>query len=211
MSFLRTLAVFVLSFIFTSTVFIAVSYASMGNLLRKESVKEFLNVEGAKFIEEQCQKDCNQSSSPTCLQNCSSTSANQTTTLVDKAVDELYQKQFYGLTLNEVSSFSYSFLLYFVLILLSGGLLFIASKNPFSTLGKNLVMTSLSLFVTSFSTQFVITFVNLPLDLSKAVNDFLSSSFDKQINIAIILLSIGIIFIMIDYFIRKRKKKTILS
>lgn len=209
MSFLRSLTVFIISFVFTTFIFIAITSQTMGNLIQKDSVKGFLNIEGTKLIDQQCEEQCSQftENSTECLQECETYLANQTGVLVDKATDEIYQRNFFGINLNEVSSTASEYLIYLIIGIISGLSLFIASKTPFSTLGKNMISISVSLFVLVLFMRMIVVIVNVPMDIGKDFIDYLSPGLDQQVKYGIILLIIGIVLLVVNYIIKKKTLK----
>jgi tetrahydromethanopterin S-methyltransferase subunit D len=48
--------------------------------------------------------------------------------------------------------------------------------------------------------------VNLPFNLGEAIKDYFSPSFNQLMNYGIIFLIIGIILIIINYLLKRRKK-----
>jgi len=209
MSFLRSLTVFILSFVFTTFIFIAITSQTMGNLIQKNSVKGFLNTEGTKIIGQECEDQCKQYTEniTACLQDCEVYLSNQTSTLVDKVTDEIYQRNFFGINLNEVSSTVSGYLIYLIIGIIFGVLLFIASKTPFSTLGKSLISISISLFVLVLLLRTIVIIVNAPMDIGKDFINYLSPGLDQQLKYGIILLIVGIVFLIINYIIKKRAEK----
>jgi hypothetical protein len=208
MSFLRSLAVFIISLIFVSTILMAITAYSIGNLIQKESMKDFIKVESMQFIDQQCQENCNQYTEykEACIQLCIADLTNQTQTGVDKAVDEIYQKQIFNTNLEEISFLLSQYILFAVIGIFSGILLLIASKTPLLTLGKDFISIAISLFISSFTPQFMMASVNLPFNLGEAIKDYFSPSFNQLMNYGIIFLIIGIILIIINYLLKKRKK-----
>lgn len=209
MSFLRSLSVFILSSIFTSAIFIAITSYTLGNLIQKESIKGFLDNEGTKIINQQCDEQCKQytSNRTECLQDCEVYLNNQTKTLIGAVTDEIYQRNFFGMNLNEVSSTSSEYLIFLIIGIIFGMLLLVASETPFSTLGKNLITISISLFILYFAMNFIIVFVNLPLDLGKDFIDYLSSGLNLSAKYGIVLLAMGIVLVAVNYAIRKDKSE----
>jgi len=208
MPFLRSLAVFLLSLTFVMTVLMAITSYSVGGLVQKSSIKDFIKSESGKFIDQQCQSQCEQypDYKNTCIQLCTAELTNQTQAGVDKAVDEIYQKQFFNVTLDELSSLLNQYILFLIIGVISGILLLFASRTPILTLGKDFISVAISLFISSFTPKFIIASVNLPFDLGKAISDYFSPSFNQLLNYGIIFLVIGIVLIIINYLLSRRKK-----
>lgn len=209
MSFLRSLTVFILSLIFTASIFTALTSYTIGNLIQKNSLKEFIKSEvSTDFINSQCQDKCSQYTDykETCIQLCITELTNQTQTSINKAIDEIYQQKFFNITLNEISSALSQYILFFVIGTISGILLLIAPKTPLLTLGKNFISISISLFISSITPQLLIISTNLPFNLGEAIRNYFSSGFNRQIQFGIILLVTGIVLTLIDYYIKRKKK-----
>ena len=181
----------------------------MGNLIQKDSIKGFLNIEGTKIIGLECENQCSQSTEniTECLQECQTYLSNQTGVLVDKATDEIYQRKFFGVSLNEVSSTTSNYLIHLIIGIVFGLLLFVASKTPFSTLGKNLISVSISLFILVIFMRTILVIVNLPLNIGKDFIDYLSSGLDQQLIYGIVLLITGIALLIVNYIIKKKAQK----
>jgi len=181
----------------------------MGKLIQRDSVKGFLNTEGTKLIGQQCEEQCSQltENDTECLQECETYLSNQTGVLVDKATDDIYQRDFFGINLNEVSSTSSDYLIYLVIGIISGLSLFVASKTPFSTLGKNMISISISLFVLVLLMRTIVVIVNAPMDIGKDFIDYLSPGLDQQVKYGIILLIVGIVLLVVNYIIKKKTLK----
>jgi len=210
MPFLRSAASYMLSFIFVTSILLAITSYNIGSLIEKDSIKNFIRLQmGPDFIKNQCQDKCEQRQEygENCTQLCIADLTNQTEIGIDKTLDEIYQKKFFNLDLDDFTTFLGNYLLFAVVGIISGILLLFASLTPLSTLGKNLISISISLFISSILPQFMTTSVNLPIDLGKAVNDYFSSGFNEQIIYGIIFLVSGLVLILINYYLNKRKVK----
>jgi uncharacterized membrane protein YwzB len=207
MSLLRSLAVFILSFTFITAVLFALTSYDLDKVVQKDAIKGFIRIQGLKHVDDQCQEECSQNPYESCLSDCKIQKTNQIQTGVDKAVDELYDKKIFGVTLEELSSFLSYYLLFAAIGIFSGILLFFASENPFSTIGKDFITIAVSFFISSLTPDFVTASVNLPFDLGRAISDYLSPAFSQQMNYAIVFFVAGIIFIVVDYLLAKRKAK----
>ena len=191
------------------TVLMAITSYSVGGLVQKSSIKDFIKSESGKFIDQQCQENCKQypDYKDACIQLCITELTNQTQSSVDKAVNEVYKQKFFGISLDEISSLLIQYFLFFIIGIVFGILLLVASKTPFLTLGKNFISIAISLFISSITPQFIIASVNLPFNLGQAIKDYLSPSFNQQMYYGIILLITGIVFVIINYILSKRKMK----
>lgn len=209
MSLLRGLAVFILSSIFIFAIFTAITSYTLGSLIQKDSIKAFIKSESLNVIDKQCQDQCSQYADykDACIQICSNELTNQTQTGVDNAVNTVYQQKFFGATLDQISSLLSQYVLFLMIGVFLGALLLVVSQTKLLTFGKNFITLAVSLFISSFTPQFIIAVINLPFNLGEAIKNYLSSGFNQQLQYAIILLIAGVILIIIDYSLDRRKKK----
>jgi hypothetical protein len=208
MSFLRSLAIVALSLIFTSSFFIGITSFTMGNLIQRESIKQFITTEGLKAADQQCHHECAQKADyQSCLGNCTENLNEQVNDVVGTAIDEIYKQNFLGTNLNDVSYQATQYLIYIIIGAVAGLVLFFSSEKPFSTVGKDLITIAISIFITTLSTNFLIGYANLPLDLGKAFSNYLSAGFAQQDFCGILFLVAGIVVLAINYAIQRRKKK----
>jgi hypothetical protein len=180
----------------------------MGDVIQKESVKTFIKTQlspslAAQQCEEYC-KDRNETKG-VCTQLCLSQISNKTEESVNGAVDEIYKKEFFGITINDVSYFISQFLIFVVLAVVSAALVLFVSQTPLTTLGKNMISVSISLFISSFSPDFLFLSSNLPF--IQSIFDYLASAFKQQMNFGIIFLIAGIALLAVGYTMKYRKSK----
>lgn len=209
MPFLRSLATFILSFLFATSILMAITSYNIGNLIQKESIKNFIKSESLKYVSQQCENQCDQypEYKELCVQRCLAETTNQTEVGVNKAVDDIYQQKLLDMvSLDEASSLLSQYLLFLVIGVICGVLIFFASKAPFKTLGKDFISISISLFISSIIPQFIIASVNLPFDLGQAIKDYLSPSFSQLMSYGIAFLVAGIVLIIINYLLERRKE-----
>jgi hypothetical protein len=191
---------------------LAITSYNIGALIEKDSMKRFIGSQfSSDFINKQCQSKCDQYQlqRESCIQTCALDLTNQTQVGIDKALNEIYEKKFFNFSLNDFTSFLSKYLLFAVIGIISGILLLFVSPTPFSTLGKNFVTISISLFISDILPQLMTASVNLPLDLGQSINDYFSSGFNHQLIYGIIFLIAGIVFILINYYLNKRKDKKV--
>jgi hypothetical protein len=209
MSFWRSAASYVLSFIFATAIVLSITSYDIGNTIEKNSIKDFIRFEmGPSFIKEQCQNKCSQyQDKEECNQFCISDLTNQTQLGIGKTLDEIYDKKLFGITLNEFILFLNNYPMFAAIGIVAGILLLFASITPLSTLGKNFVTISVSLFISALIPYFMTASVNLPLDLGGAMGNYFSSGFNQQIVFGIIFIAAGLILILINYALDRRKSK----
>ena len=210
MSLLRGLAVFILSSIFILSVFMAITAYTLAPLIQKDSITAFFRSASLSVVNDQCQKDCSQYTDykDTCLQTCPTELTNQTETGVDDAVNSIYQQKFFGVTLEQMSALLSQYVLLLVIGIVTAVMLLFVSKNPFSTLGKDFATLAASLFISSFTPQFIIASVNLPFNFGDAIKNYFSAGFNQQFQYAVVFMVSGIILIVIDYLLSRRESKT---
>jgi hypothetical protein len=209
MSFARSLAVFVLSFIFASSILMGITSYNIGNLIQKKSIKVFIKTESMSFINDQCKENCAPypEYKDLCIDQCLATLTNETESSVNKAVDGIYQQKLANwVSLDELASFMSQYVLFFVIGIIVGIMILIASKTPFLTLGKDFISIAISLFISSVTPEFMLASINLPFDLGKAIKEYFSPGFRYLLYYGIIFLAVGIILIIIDHFLEKRKR-----
>lgn len=208
MSFLRGLSSFLLSFVFVTFILLAITSYNIGSLIQKNSIKNFIASESLKFVDVECEKQCDQypEYKEECMQACKEDLRNQIEFGVNKAVNEVYQKQFFNISLDFLALFLSQYFLFFLLGVLSGILLIFVSKTPFLTFGKNFVSISISLIASSFIPQFITASVNLPFNLGEAISNYFLQGFSQQMNYGIIFLALGVILIISHFLIKKFKK-----
>jgi hypothetical protein len=208
MSFKRSLAILVLSLVFTSAFFIGITSYTMGRFIERDSIKQFITDQGLKAAGQQCQHECNQNAEyQSCLGNCTQSMGNQVDQVVGTAIDELYVQNILGTSLNEMSKAASQYMMFIIIGAVAGLLLIFASEKPISTVGKDMITIAITLFISTLSTSLLIGYANLPLDLGKAFSSYLSPGFSQQNFYAIIFLTLGIVMLAANYINQRRKKK----
>lgn len=217
MSVLRSLAVFLISILFTFTVFMTVTSYTLGDLIQKENLKTFIKTELSpsflEQLEQQCEDPClnfTGEQKQICMEICISELTNKTDIegTVNKAVDEIYKKEFFNITINDLASLLSQFILFAVLAFISGALILVISEAPLTSLGKNLISVSISLFIAGFLPNLLMVSSNIPVEEVKEVfSGYLAQGLNQQTFFAIIFVVIGIVLIITDYIIKRRKKK----
>ncbi|MFH1229147.1 MAG: hypothetical protein V1678_01845 [Candidatus Aenigmatarchaeota archaeon] len=207
MSFSRSLAILILSLIFTSSFFLGISSYTLGDLIQRESIKQFMTDQGMKLAGQQCQHECgNDADYKGCIGNCTTSLNNQVNSVVGTAIDEIYKQSLFGTTLNEISYLASQYFIFLIIGTLAGVAMFIISKNPFSTLGKDLITIAISLFISTFSTNLIVGYANLPIDIMKALSDYFAPGFNLQNIFGLVFLAVGIAFLVINRMKHIKKK-----
>jgi hypothetical protein len=207
MSFSRSLAILILSMIFTSAFFLGISSYTLGNLIQRDSIKQFMTNEGMGFAGQQCQHECNgESNYQGCISNCTASLNGQVNSVVGTAIDEIYKQSIFGTTLNEIAYLASQYLIFLVIGSLAGVAMFMISKTPFSTVGKDLITIAISLFISTLSTNMIVGYANIPVDIMRALSEYLASGFMLQNIIGLAFLAAGIAFLAINRFMQRKKK-----
>ena len=101
MSILRGLAVFLISMLFTFSVFMTITSYTLGDLILKENLKTFIKSElSPSLLGQECENHClsfTGEKKQACIQLCLSELGNRTEETINTAVDEVYGKEFYGI------------------------------------------------------------------------------------------------------------------
>jgi hypothetical protein len=209
MSILRDLAVFLISALFTFSVFMAVTSYTLGEPLQKENLKEFIETGIApEMLEQKCDDFCadfEEVQKQACIELCISEIGNKTSDTVSKAVDDVYDKEFYGISVEQMTYYLNQFILFFILSIASGALILFVSKEPLGHLGKNLITVSITLFITGFSPNLIMSFSNLPVE--ELLSSYLGQGLEQQKILAIIFIVAGIALVITNYIMKRRKKK----
>jgi len=213
MSLLRKLSTYILSSLFIILAFTMVTSYAIGDSIQKENVKSFIISQlGPELARDQCNNICKDvtetSLKALCIGECSNRLSNQSEEVIDKTLDDIYNREFYNIKINEAVSLLSNFTLFFILTIIFGIAILFVSENPFMTLGKNNISISISLFVSSFI------FNLIPLPEVPAVSimyDYLSSGLKQEIYFGIIFLIIGIVFLIANYVLKRRKTISPLS
>ena len=210
MSILRDLGVFLVSALFTFSIFMAVTSYTLGDLIQKDNLKDFIESSLApNLMEDQCDEFCvnfTGEQKESCGQICIEQLGNKTDESVSMAVDNVYEKKFYGVSISQLADLLSQFTLFVVLSVVSGALILVMSEEPLGHIGKSLITISISLFIASFSPNLILSFSNLPVE--EVLSDYLGKGLDQQTMIAIVFIAIGIVLIAANYFIKRKKENT---
>jgi len=208
MSIARDIAVFVLSAVFTITLFATVISYTMGDKIQKENIKEFVKSQlSSGLANQQCEEYCKDftETKEKCIEMCLNETYSKSDETINKSIDEVYNKEIFNIRIITITYFISQFPLFFVLAIGSGVLLIFASKTQLVSLGKSFISVSIGLLITSFSPDFLLVSSNLPL--TQSTFDYLSSAFKQQMNFGIIFLIIGIALLSTGYLLKFRKLK----
>lgn len=208
MSIARGLAVFLLSSIFTLALFTAITSYTIGDLLQKDNLKEFIEAGMAPdLIENQCNDFClkYEDRMQECMDVCIEEIGNNTDQTISGVIDGVYETDFYGITISQVLSILEYFLLFVAITVAAGVAIFFVSEEPLPTLGRNMLSISITLFIVALSPNFILSLSNVPLQ--EVFSDYMSQGLEMQMLLAIVIFVIAIVFLIADYLI-KRKKTT---
>jgi hypothetical protein len=211
MSILRDLAVFLVSGLFTISIFMAITSYTIGDSLQRDNLKSFLESSMApSLLEDQCDEFCvnfTGEQKQACAQICIEQVGNKTAESVSKAVDDVYETSFYGITIDQLVYLMSQLTLFIVLSFASGALILVLSEEPLGHIGKNLITIAVSLLIASFSPNLLMSFSNVPVD--KMITDYLGQGLEMQTMIAAVFIASGIALMAANYFLKRRKKKAV--
>jgi hypothetical protein len=205
MSISRGIAVFLLSSLFVFSLFMSITSYTLGDLLQKENLKDFIETGIAPdIIENQCNESCsNDIERQNCLDDCLDDMGNSTSKTISSVIDNVYETEFYGFSIEQVTSLLKEFFLFVILAAISGVAILFVSEEPFSILGRNVISVSITLFITAFSPNFILSLSNVPVN--SMFSGYISQGLEQQTLFAIILLVIAIVFLVADYLIKRKK------
>ncbi len=201
MSFARGLAVFLLSTVFIASSFAAITLFNIGPFLQKDSLSGFIVGQCVKLSAQSCQEQCD---SDECEFECSSAISSQLSDGVDVAVDDLYDRRFYGVSISDALSFSL-FGVMAILSAVSAALLIFASKKPLMTLGKDMTVSSVSVMATPLVLGVVLSSVSLPFDIGASFLTYVSMGLSNQTFSGLVMLLIGVLLIFLNCASKRRK------
>ena len=209
MSILRGIAVFLLSSIFVMSLFLGITSYTIGELLQKENLKGFIETSVAPdLIQNQCSDICsNNSQIEDCLSRCTDEMGNQTSHTIESTIDNVYESEFYGFSIEQVTSILSQLFLFVAVAIASGAAIFFVSEEPFSTLGRNMLSVSATLFITAFSPNFLLSLSNIPTD--SIFSGYMSKGLEMQKLFAAVVLVIAIVFLITDYLIKRRMRSAV--
>ncbi len=227
MSLAKTLAGYIISVLFIISLYFTITSYTIGDLIQKDNIKNFVQtqLEGnvttqtcedycsdekgrceeycnelVGELKQMCENECMQ----TCIQECLSQS-NETEEYVYKTVDDIYANKIIGnLSLEELTLLFRNTLMFLVLSLVFGVLIFFVSDKPISKIGNNIVVVSISLLSMAIIPVFIIT-PDVPI--IEMVTNYIIEGLYQQLTIGVVLIIIGIILLVIAKFLEKRKLK----
>jgi hypothetical protein len=203
MSFARSLAVFLLSTVFISSSFAAITLFNIGPFFQKDSISGFMVGQGVNLGEQSCHEQCD---SAECESLCSDALESQLSDGVGAAVDDLYGRRFYGVSISDALSFSL-FGVMAILSAISAALLAFASKKPLVTLGKDTAVSSVSVMAAPVVLSVVLSSVSLPFDLGMSFLSYISEGLSNQMFSGLVLLLIGVLLIFLNCASKRKNKK----
>lgn len=210
MSILRDIGVFLLSSLFTLALLTLITTQTLGDSLQKENLKAFAESRmSPELMENQCKEECLKFEDITednlvrCTEQClESVEIRKEET--DVVIDQLFEQEFIGQSLNDVLLIMNQTFLLFALTVVSGALIIVVSKNPLSILGKDLVsISSITLLISLLLPDLVLVFSNM--SGGNIVSDYFGHGLEKMMMISIILITVGIALIITNYFLKRRK------
>ncbi len=210
MSLVKKILSTIFSFLFLIFLFLSINSYTIGNLIKKENIRNFAKYElGPEIIKNECEKYCSEIElKKVCMEKCFSKLSNKTDEMINSYLNEYYKKKLFGFSLDEFSNFFSNSTLFIFLTIIFLIPLFFVSKNPIKVVGLNLLNTGISILVTSLLATFSLTkFISLPTEV-KPILDYIVSGLKNNIYISIFLLIMGIILILISYKLTSLSRHT---
>ena len=208
MSIMKSIAVFLLSGIFVLSLFMSITSYTIGGLLQKDNLKSFIENEMApNLVENQCNDFCSDAGEQKqlCIDMCREDMGNKTDQTISSVIDNVYSTEFYGISIEKITTVLNQLILFIAITIISGTAIFFVSEEPLSTLGRNMISVSITLFITALSPNFILSISNIPVQ--SVFSDYMSTGLEMQNIFAVILIAIAIVLIVVDYLIKRRKKK----
>jgi hypothetical protein len=233
MSLAKSIAGFILSSLFIMFLYLSITSYTIGGLLQKESIKDFVlsqtqeeavqqncedmcssNVNYEKctkycaYLDEdsrkQCEETCLSEAKQNCINNICLPQFSKSQEYIFNMIDGVYNKEvFSGVTINDVVPVFNNFLLLLILSLIFGFLIFFVSENPISKLGNDLIIIAISLLSIAVIPVFIIT---PDISILKLISDYIMEGFKLQIILGIIVLVIGIALAIIGRKLKSKKE-----
>ena len=209
MSIARSVAVFLLSSIFTLALFATITSYTLGDLLQKDNLKDFIeNGMAPDIMYSQCEDFCAkyEDREQECLDICTDEMEKNINLTVSSTIDNVYNAGFYGITLSDVISILEMFWLFAAITVISAAGIFYFSEEPLATMGGGILSISITLFITALSPNLILSLSNVPMQ--SVFSDYMSRGLDQQMFFALILLAIAVAFMIANYLIKRRNTKS---
>ena len=206
MSLIRSLLSLGLAFLFVTLTFTAVTSYTIGNLLIKENLKEFVETELApKLITEQCNWFCQMETlKEECIDLCISESLEQIDQRINEMIEDFYSREIFGITIDQISTFVnqtqlFSFIAIVCLILITK-----IAENPINIIGKSLLTAGISLSIAGLSPNMIVGSSIGGMPVLSDMFSYLSEGLELQMKIGMGLLVLGIILLIAEK-VKERK------
>ena len=205
MSILRGIAVLLLSSIFVFSLFMGITSYTIGDLIQKESLKGFIETGMApSLIESQCTDFCS-GKEVDCFGACIDEMENQTSKTINDVIDNVYESNVYGVSIGSVISILSQLLLFVAIAVITGTAIFFVSDEPFSVMGRNVLSVSITLLITAFSPNLILSLSNV--EMNSVFSGYLSHGLELQALLAVVFIAVAIVFLVADYLIKRKRLK----
>ncbi len=205
MSLIRSLLSLVLAFLFVTFLFSAITSYTIGNLLVKENLKEFVKTDiGPQLLAEQCGWLCQaETNKEACVNVCLTEALRQSEQSFNDMIDELYSKQVFGITLEQISVFMNQTQLFSFLALVCLFLLGKISEEPLNMIAKGLMTAGISLTVAGLSPNMIVGTTIVGVPVLGNMFSYLSQGLELQAKIGIGLFILGVVLLIIENLTKK--------
>jgi hypothetical protein len=216
MSVLRDLAVFLISGLFTFSLFTTLTSYTLGEYLQKESLREFIESSlDPSLIEQGCEEECSKKIEgitdelkEICTEQCIIEAENKLEENLNNEINRIYEERVLGYSINEAISLLNQFTLFAILTIVSAGSILFLSEEPLSYLGKDLITISMfSFLIAEFLPNLVMLLSNISID--GVISSYMGQGLEQLKTISIIFIIIGIVLIITNYFLKRKKEKTV--
>jgi hypothetical protein len=206
MSLPKRVLTFLFSSLFLIFLFLSINSYTIGNLVKKESIKNFVREElSPSIIRKSCEEVCaSVEQKDLCMSRCLSEFSNKTDEMIDRYLDEYYNKEFFGFTFNQISRFFSNSYIFILLSVVFAVPLFFLSEKPVRAIGLNLLSVGVSMLLISLMAIFSLKdFITLPVEI-EPILDYVTFGLRSNVYVSIILLSVGVFFLLISFYKSKR-------
>lgn len=207
MSFIRSLLSLILAFLFVTFLFTAVTSYALGDLMQRENIKELLSSDVAPaLITQQCEWFCREDSiKEQCIDFCIVEAMSQTGESVEDVVNGLYDRDVFGITLDQIVLLMNQTPLLSFLAIVCLILIVKVSEEPLNILGKAFLTTAISLFIASFSPNFIIGSSVSGIPVLGDLFEYLAPGLELQTKISAGLFVIGVFLLIVERLERREK------
>ena len=175
--------------------------------MQRENIKELLSSDVAPtIITQQCEWFCREETmKEECMNFCIAEAEKQTGESVEDVIDGLYDRDVFGITLDQLVSLMNETPMLAFLSIVCLILIVKISENPLDMLGKAFLTTAISLFIASFSPNFIIGSSVSGIPVLGDLFEYLAPGLELQTKISAGLFVIGVFLLIVERLERREK------